>query len=593
MSQATFKSAILANFRSLWSSQVTTLDFADSMYSSIRRGFNQAWIEGALACNVKANERTDEEQKRLDLLIGDNFQYVGRLADWIFEHSKDNGYKFSDITYRADEWIARYTYVQTIGREMACENLKELWTYGPTEHCFLAGTMITCRDGDKEIQDIKIGDKVWTIDGWKPVVKLFKRPYYGNLIEVRVKDRVVVSTPEHPYLTQRGWISANQLKPSDNAVLFQDLNNAFVRHILLPYTFNDIATRCQILILSLVTLLLGLLPIGQWFKSWMTMPVVTIGLNNEIVDSDIDNKSGLNQIVRFIDNAKFGKVCEQSQFKLGWFGLFKFPVSLKQLCYHSFFFFRISVIKFFSLLLNAILLHWIVIAHVFTGFRMNDFMRHFFGQGNLEYTGSTKNLLISKPKFFSNLLGAFMRIMNPQVFISVFRPQFGHVSATVFTDSIGAFPADRASFFGNSPFGFATSRIVSVSTSNRAESISSIRVWFVTLFAKLHHSNTPLMQILYHKRETVYNFEVEGAHHYSANGFIVHNCCDCLRMHGRVYRNSIWAKYGIEPQSPNLACFGGHCRCKKTPTDLPVTKGRPPALRGPGGCGKAKKKELT
>ena len=135
MSQATFKSAILANFRSLWSSQVTTLDFADSMYSSIRRGFNQAWIEGALACNVKANERTAEEQKRLDLLIGDNFQYVGRLADWIFEHSKANGYKFSDITYRADEWIARYTYVQTVCREMACANLKELWSYGASEHC--------------------------------------------------------------------------------------------------------------------------------------------------------------------------------------------------------------------------------------------------------------------------------------------------------------------------------------------------------------------------------------------------------------------------------------------------------------------------
>ena len=135
MSQADFKRQIMSAFRGGWNGNLNTLSFADAMYASIRRGFNQAWIEGALACNVKANERTDEEQKRLDLLIGDNFQYVGRLADWIFEHSKANGYKFSDITYRADEWIARYTYVQTVGREMACANLKELWTYGPTEHC--------------------------------------------------------------------------------------------------------------------------------------------------------------------------------------------------------------------------------------------------------------------------------------------------------------------------------------------------------------------------------------------------------------------------------------------------------------------------
>jgi len=71
------------------------------------------------------------------------------------------------------------------------------------------------------------------------------------------------------------------------------------------------------------------------------------------------------------------------------------------------------------------------------------------------------------------------------------------------------------------------------------------------------------------------------------------HCCDCARMHNRVYRNSIWFKYGIEPNSSALACFGGNCGCKRQKTDLPITKGRPPALRGPGGCGKGKKKELN
>lgn len=62
------------------------------------------------------------------------------------------------------------------------------------------------------------------------------------------------------------------------------------------------------------------------------------------------------------------------------------------------------------------------------------------------------------------------------------------------------------------------------------------------------------------------------------------HCCDCENMNGRVYRNSTWARYGIRPGSSSLACFGGYCGCTLNPTNLPATPGRPPGLRGPGGC---------
>lgn len=68
------------------------------------------------------------------------------------------------------------------------------------------------------------------------------------------------------------------------------------------------------------------------------------------------------------------------------------------------------------------------------------------------------------------------------------------------------------------------------------------------------------------------------------------SCCDCLRLHGRVYRNRVWSKIA-EPRSPKLSCFGSHCHCHRERTDLPITKGRPPTLRGPGGCGKGKKRK--
>ena len=58
------------------------------------------------------------------------------------------------------------------------------------------------------------------------------------------------------------------------------------------------------------------------------------------------------------------------------------------------------------------------------------------------------------------------------------------------------------------------------------------------------------------------------------------SCIDCVTYHGRVYRNSIWEKYGIHPQSRGLACTGLRCGCDKVPTDEPITRGKPPAMTG-------------
>ncbi len=56
------------------------------------------------------------------------------------------------------------------------------------------------------------------------------------------------------------------------------------------------------------------------------------------------------------------------------------------------------------------------------------------------------------------------------------------------------------------------------------------------------------------------------------------HCKDCIRMNNRVYRASIWDKYGLVPRSRDLECGGYHCLCEFVPTNLPVTPGRPPGL---------------
>jgi hypothetical protein len=58
------------------------------------------------------------------------------------------------------------------------------------------------------------------------------------------------------------------------------------------------------------------------------------------------------------------------------------------------------------------------------------------------------------------------------------------------------------------------------------------------------------------------------------------HCTDCARYAGRVYRASVWARYGARPQSRQLECGGWRCQCQLQPTDEPVTPGRPPSPTG-------------
>jgi hypothetical protein len=135
MSEQTFIASIRATARGIFNGSLDALAGADAMFSAIGRGYEQAWRDGAKSCGILADERTEEESKELARLIGDNYQYVGRFVEWVVQHSKANGGNWEMIQSRAFEWSNRYTYVETVAREMACKDQKEVWIYGPTEHC--------------------------------------------------------------------------------------------------------------------------------------------------------------------------------------------------------------------------------------------------------------------------------------------------------------------------------------------------------------------------------------------------------------------------------------------------------------------------
>lgn len=65
-------------------------------------------------------------------------------------------------------------------------------------------------------------------------------------------------------------------------------------------------------------------------------------------------------------------------------------------------------------------------------------------------------------------------------------------------------------------------------------------------------------------------------------GDTIDHCASCSAYAGRVYRNSVWAKflepYDLLPRGKGLACGGWRCDCSIKKTSEPVSSGRPPIV---------------
>jgi SPP1 gp7 family putative phage head morphogenesis protein len=101
-------------------------------------------------------------------------------------------------------------------------------TYPPLHpNCFVHHSVkIFTEDGIKTINKIKVGDKVLTHMGRFRKVKelLHSDGYIGDVVDIRFKGKVygstnkrnsIVVTPEHPILTQRGWVMAKDILLND------------------------------------------------------------------------------------------------------------------------------------------------------------------------------------------------------------------------------------------------------------------------------------------------------------------------------------------------------------------------------------------
>ncbi|MEU4362874.1 polymorphic toxin-type HINT domain-containing protein, partial [Promicromonospora sp. NPDC023987] len=87
--------------------------------------------------------------------------------------------------------------------------------------CFLAGTPVLTADGTKPIEDIRVGDKVWTrnletrLDELQLVAETFVHQTVA-LYHLSINGATVSTTAEHPFMVDgRGWQMAGNLRPGD------------------------------------------------------------------------------------------------------------------------------------------------------------------------------------------------------------------------------------------------------------------------------------------------------------------------------------------------------------------------------------------
>ena len=86
--------------------------------------------------------------------------------------------------------------------------------------CFVAGTLVLTEDGEKPIEEIEVGDYVYSTDPetgeseYKEVLWTYQRESY-ELVHVFVADKEIVTTPNHPFWVESEWIVAGNLQTGD------------------------------------------------------------------------------------------------------------------------------------------------------------------------------------------------------------------------------------------------------------------------------------------------------------------------------------------------------------------------------------------
>ena len=137
-------------------------------------------------------------------------------------------YKYEGLVYN-ESYLLKVVATDELGNEVTEETTAGTW-------CFLAGTQILTETGMKNIEDIKVGDMVYSLNTdnnqreLKQVIQLF-RGESKDIYEITIGNEVIKTTPKHQfYVVDKGWIRAFELEEGDGIVA-KDNSNLIITKI--------------------------------------------------------------------------------------------------------------------------------------------------------------------------------------------------------------------------------------------------------------------------------------------------------------------------------------------------------------------------
>ena len=132
---------------------------------------------------------------------------LGRFGEKVFGKSQ------SAVTQSFEKYSfgeLRQKYRSQIEKGLSRAESREAIEAGQV--CFVAGTQVHTKDGEKKIEDVKVGDEILSYNQanhtyeYKPVVRTFEK-YAESILSVKIEDEseTIGVTPEHPfYVRVRG-----------------------------------------------------------------------------------------------------------------------------------------------------------------------------------------------------------------------------------------------------------------------------------------------------------------------------------------------------------------------------------------------------
>jgi hypothetical protein len=433
---------------------------------------------------------------------------------------------------------------------------------GASEHCpscFVGGTLVLCKDGLKSIEQVQIGDQVATLDGWHTVTETFSHSS-NDLWLVETGAESVVCTGNHPFMLANGkWADARDLRAGQQVVTLQCGADIINGQIAFPNALDDIAASREVGGLRVVTFLLSTLLRAQRLESRVSMPIIAVNLKNDGADTEVAEKLVTNQILRFIDHAKGVKHFLDSLFSLTAAVLLAYKATLEKITHEFLSAFHASF------LYGLTLFGGVFSASVCSaGPAMHKLGIGLGCERNAKGMRSVENL----GKRIVHKLGAFLRsavrIVHSNNGVFFWRPVmvapalaatprmivFGNRAPACSADVRGPLWATGGALVNlaqfDSPASAEVMRFAAMPTKRGGR--------FCSAADALHGESSPM----------VYNLEVEHAHHYTANGFVVHNCIE--------YYEQGWQPEGTLPVPGEGSECLSNCQCEMLRKQVPASE---------------------